>query len=988
MGTTATNGFLPPPTHSAIRSVSNIIRRLREIPFSDPSDLVPQGIIDPFNAYLYGRDTFYWDKHTYALAAGNYALARNKHWTHLASNTNVTADTVESIKYPYENRIWHNYSGQAGNPTGLGSAVSGTFDQPILTGRVLDDGTTQLTQTTYNSLGHVTDTIDPVGRETQFIYDTNQIDLLQVEQKTSLSGYSSIAQYTYNNQHLPLIYTDAAGQTTKYQYNPAGQLTQVTDALGEVTSYHYNVLGYLTYIVNPKGKVQESFTYDTYGRIATATDSEGYTVRYHYDNFDRLTQETFPDGTTRQYTWDKLDLASVKDRQGKITSYAHDAVRNLTQITDPLGHQTKLAYYENQTLKSLTDPDGNTTTWSIDLENRVTAKQYADRSTITNTYEATTSRLHAVTDALQQVKQYSYTPDDSLTGITYSNTVNSTPNVTFTYDPYFRRLTSMTDGSGTTQYTYFPTDTPGALRIASETVPEPHATIAYTYDALMRLASRSIDGIPEVYGYDKLSRLIYHHTAMGNFGRSYLGQTGQLVSQSIHSGAVGTTWAYDSNLDDRRLKAIDNGPEARSYQFTTTPEDLITEIREEGQLWEYQYDAGYRLADAFSSQVNKYSYKYDSAGNITSFMKPNQHTAASYNHLNQLVTFGNRQLAYDGDGNVLDDGINTYQWDAENRLISVTRKNDPTYKTTFAYDGLGRRIALDVPKSGPAGETAYLWCGEKLCQARTSANAVSRRYYLEGEYHPLNGRGLYYSVDQLGSVRDVLATQNGSRLASFDYDPYGNITESNEQATVDFRYSGMFYDQRDGLYLTHFRVYDSAIARWLSRDLIGEQINRPRLSFQLPEVMQRQQRLSFTPSPNLYAYVGNEPIGQIDPLGLLTFQIGFSGNVNLGIFNLTLMSVLPLIPLAILHFIQRPEVEWGSSGCGSWHKLRMVIRQQSVPTARWFGNVSANAGLGLDGSVDAFAGDGVVGSGVTFGVGAGADVAATATYTNLTPINY
>jgi YD repeat-containing protein len=98
------------------------------IPYSDPANLVPQGIVAPFNVYLNGRNTFYWDKHAQQLAAGNYTQARIKHWTHLATSTNVTADTVESIKYPLESRIWHNYPGQPGS--GLGTAVTGTLDKP------------------------------------------------------------------------------------------------------------------------------------------------------------------------------------------------------------------------------------------------------------------------------------------------------------------------------------------------------------------------------------------------------------------------------------------------------------------------------------------------------------------------------------------------------------------------------------------------------------------------------------------------------------------------------------------------------------------------------------------------------------------------------------------------------------------------------------------------------------------------------------------
>ena len=47
------------------------------------------------------------------------------------------------------------------------------------------------------------------------------------------------------------------------------------------------------------------------------------------------------------------------------------------------------------------------------------------------------------------MKTYGYARDDRVTGITYTNAVNPTPNVSFTWDPYFPRLTAMTDGIGT-----------------------------------------------------------------------------------------------------------------------------------------------------------------------------------------------------------------------------------------------------------------------------------------------------------------------------------------------------------------------------------------------------------------------------------------------------------------------------------------------------------------------------------------------------------
>ena len=62
----------------------------------------------------------------------------------------------------------------------------------------------------------------------------------------------------------------------------------------------------------------------------------------------------------------------------------------------------------------------------------------------------------------------------------------------------------------------------------------------------------------------------------------------------------------------------------------------------------------------------------------------------------------------------------------------------------------------------------------------------------------------------------------------------------------------MFLHQASGLYLTAFRAYDPYSGRWLTRDPAGE----------MGDI-------------NLYAYAGDDPINEIDPLGL--WQATFSG---------------------------------------------------------------------------------------------------------------
>jgi YD repeat-containing protein len=196
-----------------------------------------------------------------------------------------------------------------------------------------------------------------------------------------------------------------------------------------------------------------------------------------------------------------------------------------------------------------------------------------------------TSRLKSVTDALGQVKTYSYAKDDLPTGITYTGAVNPTPNVSFTYDLFFPRLTSMTDGTGTTQYAYVPVGSPGALQLQQESGPLANGAVAYAYDELGRVAARTVGGQgAETFAYDAIGRLMTHTSDLGSFTLGYLGQTGQLASRTLASSTLATTWSYLPNSGDRRLSGIANtglsSGQYSNYAYTTTPENQITSITE------------------------------------------------------------------------------------------------------------------------------------------------------------------------------------------------------------------------------------------------------------------------------------------------------------------------------------------------------------------------------------------------------------------------
>jgi len=776
------------------------------IPDSDPTSTVPQGMPLPLtNQFLTYRDSFHWDKYQY-IAAGctptggcDYTKARDTHFSHVASNTSLKSTGVESIKYPLENRIWYNYVGQTGGN------IEGVYEKPIAAGRVLDDGTTQLQLFSYDTAGFfkLTQVTDPIGRVTSFSYP-NHVDLAAINQTTANATQTTIAQFTYDTHHRPLIYTDAASQTTRYTYNAAEQITSVTNPLGQTTQYLYDSSNNLATIVDANVVTVASFTYDAFDRLATYTDSEGWTVTYSYDNADRVTQITYPDGSSDSYTYDRLDLASYRDRQNRAWTYTHDANRRVTATVDPLGSRTLFAYNGNGQLTGLTDPNNNVTQWSYDVEGRRISKQYADTSLVSYAYENTTSRVKSILDALGQTKQYSYAQDNAIASITYLNALHSTPNVTFTYDLYFPRLTTMVDGNGTTTYGYVPAGSLGALQLQQEASPQPNSAIVYSYDQLGRVSARTVNRAgAETFSYDAIGRVVAHNSDLGSFALSYLGQTSQVTQRQLLplSTNVATSWTFLSNAGDRRVANIGNTGFSTSqfsnFQLTTTAESLVTAVVETSDT----------------------STVYPTAGT----------KAATYNNLNQLTNQSGQAFGFDANGNLLSDGQRIYTWDAENRLVGITYPGQTGKATTFAYDGISRRTAITSTPTGggTATTTNYIWCDAKPCQSRSASGSILREYYPEGEFVVgTPAQTLYYGVDQIGSVRRVFA--NASTAPAFSYDPYGNALQST-LPVADFGYAGMFYNADSGLYLTQYRAYDPASGRWSSRDPAGE-IRNPLLA--------------------------------------------------------------------------------------------------------------------------------------------------------------
>ncbi len=710
---------------------------------------------------------------------------------------------------------------------------------------MLDDGTTQIHQYEYNSLGKVTKTVDPVGRTTVFVYAANDFDLLEIKH-VGPSGLERLAAFTYNSQHLPQTLTDAAGQTSVNTYNARGQLLTTRNPKGETTTFNYDANGFLLSIDGPMVGTADrtSFTYDNTNRVRTVTDSEGYTLTFDYDNFNRPTRVSYPDATYEFVTYNRLDPVVFRDRMGRLTQRSYDALRHLTSVTDALNRVTRFGWCGCGSLESLTDALGRMTHWSYDVQGRQTGKQYADGSRIEYRYEAAFGRLKQVKDEKGQFKNYEYFTDNSLKRVSYPNAQIATPTVSFTYDSYYNRQATMTDGFGVTSYGYFPvTASPalGASRLASVDGPLPNDTITYAYDALGRTISRAINGVAETAAYDALGRVALVTNALGSFTNTYVRNTGRLAEVKYPNG-IRTLFNYFDNLREQRLEAITNlAPNAQvisRFNYLYTPAGQITNWTQGFGTSPVQvHSFGYDTADQLISVIIKtgalttktYTYAYDPAGNRTLDASNALSVTASYNSLNELVS---RSPATNA--------ARTYEWDVENRLVGIQEGGN---RTEFGYDGLGRRIRI-VQRTGALtnSDLRYLWCGTGLREERASAGTVFRRLLPQGLLEGLQRS--FYTFDHLGSIREVLDL-SGSRRARHYYSPYGIVESREGSFDAPFLFTGHFNHRESGLLLTLFRAFDPLLGRWISGDPIGE-----------------------AEGVNLHQYARNNPTRYVDRLGL------------------------------------------------------------------------------------------------------------------------
>ncbi|MCB1224727.1 MAG: RHS repeat-associated core domain-containing protein [Verrucomicrobiales bacterium] len=301
------------------------------------------------------------------------------------------------------------------------------------------------------------------------------------------------------------------------------------------------------------------------------------------------------------------------------------------------------------------------------------------------------------------------------------------------------------------------------------------------------------------------------------------------------------------------------------------------------------------------------TFAYDAAGNRKEIARDGMTATYQSNAANQYAQIATGtevvEPVYDELGNLLEDDRNTYTWDADIHLMSVTRKagDSPASATEFRYDPLHRRLArvtesettlfiydgwnviaentaISNPQSeisNPPQQSARLVWAEDLSSTLQGADGIgglmSSRLTPEKDQHPTT---YLFHYDSNGNVILLTSAADATPAARYAYDA---LTQSPPPATSGFamrftqavsrqypgarlgqtltatglaahvnryQFSTKPIERGSGLAYFGFRYYDPVTGRWPSRDPIEE-------------------KGGF----NLYGFVNNETISESDVLG-------------------------------------------------------------------------------------------------------------------------
>lgn len=638
-----------------------------------------------------------------------------------------------------------------------------------------------------------------------------------------------------------------------------GTIQQIVAAGGsEVTSFEHDAMGRIIESLLPDGtSIKQSYTLD--GELRAEWGDETYPRMYRYDSNGRqielrtykaLASDVEPTEATTGYastTWhysaqrgwliEQNFDGEVAYGPGAQADYAYTPAGRMKSRTWERGVSTTYGYdagYIDTVDYSDSTPDIGVTYNPFGLAERI--DQGGNRSTFT--YDSSYTVLREETVSYDSNGNGAVDPSD------FSRTVDHS------YGAFLRPLgyTVVGGPSGVDASAYYTYDNAGRIDAVMDRRDSPSWQFTYDYTGGSTRLVESITGpvhtVTNVYDP-------YHDRLKSKENKASAGAAA-LISKFAY------TWDTNGRLKSLTTSGSAFAGSGNAYSF---------DYNDRGELIEAN-DAGPADQDR--------AYEYDGIGNrkkaiegVLGALPPldNYYSNSQNQYTGARIPGGAIVVQHDEDGNVTEyktivngvTSIQQFDWDAENRLVAVTQGG---VTTEYGYDFHGRRITIDESSGGTKSlvydgwnviaeydggvlDRSYNW-GLDVRGAKKGAGGVGALLAVN-----VQGASVYFpTYDANGNVSEYLRSDGAgvAQAVHYEYDTFGKLlavdTSPGEPAFAH-RFSTKWTDESTGFYDFGFRAYDPSMARWMSRDPMGEQF-----------------------SINRYGFLGNDPTADFDVLGL------------------------------------------------------------------------------------------------------------------------
>ena len=608
-------------------------------------------------------------------------------------------------------------------------------------------------------------------------------------------------------------------------------------------------------------------SYDFFGRLAVATDPLRHHVAKHYNAFGQLTDVIDPAGDSIHYVYDltghviQLWARPVSGGNYLLSSSEYNAAGELLWKTGEDGKCTTFTYTEDGKLLSSTNPAGHTTTVKYDNSGRPVA-----------------------------------------------NLLDGKPQLQINYDPVTQLITSQTDMTGKTTFTYDDDGLPRQqVHVGKNSYPD--YQFRWQYDANRRIVSvTDIKANQTEKIYDELGRTAqvryqpYHGKSeplsvpvYDDFSRTVAIKYGSGMYRKIHYDSMGHPDIITDRLNDQPLSY---------WSFNYDPLDNITmqlyKSKENQAVYHYQYDALNNLVKMTCGGTNqnilcprdtsfkdsglksapiiiqqKYAFtrlnrlasveeilqdklQQQTLSKLTTYHYTDhtaplrlQQISTSWNHFPQIT----QQFHYDIMGNMTTDGEgNHIAYNAYNQVIKVTQFNGQ--QSDYLYDGLGR----ETLERNAQGFSYLIYRGNHLVNEKISSPGQTEHITgYQGIVKTIDGSIYQYNESNYrGDVVSILTksekNDNNYKLQRTNiYSPYGMVWYQKTQDVPLYQRSLSGFDGERTDPATGWQFLGA-----------GNRTYNPKQRYFVSE----------DPAGGGYAFGSNDPVMNSDPTGNVPQWVG------------------------------------------------------------------------------------------------------------------